>query len=58
MYDQEGHPVSEPRTYFAETAAGAVVLVAVQLLSLPILVGGLALVGLVKLLAARNTASR
>ncbi|MFL6232427.1 MAG: hypothetical protein ACJ76N_04780 [Thermoanaerobaculia bacterium] len=33
--------------YFAETAVGAVTLVAIQFLSLPILAGGLALLGIV-----------
>jgi hypothetical protein len=37
--------------YFAETTAGAVVLLAVQFLSLPVLFGGLALLGIVKLVA-------
>jgi hypothetical protein len=35
--------------YFAETAIGAVVLIAIQFLSLPALLGGLALIGLAKL---------
>jgi hypothetical protein len=43
--------------YFAETAVGAVVLLALQFLSLPILVGGLALVGTTKLVSALRTAS-
>jgi len=37
--------------YFAETAVGAVVLVALQFLSLPVLIGGLALIGTAKLLS-------
>jgi hypothetical protein len=40
---------SQPAEYFAETAIGAVVLVAIQFLSLPVLVGGLALIGIAKL---------
>jgi len=35
--------------YFAETAAGAVTLVAVQFLSLRLLIGGLALLGIAQL---------
>ncbi|MFL6233956.1 MAG: hypothetical protein ACJ76N_12550 [Thermoanaerobaculia bacterium] len=44
---------AEARTdgYFAETAVGAVVLLSLQFLSLPLLVGGLALIGLVKLVS-------
>lgn len=38
-------------SYFAETAVGAVLLLALQFLSLPILVGGLALIGLAKLVS-------
>lgn len=48
---------SKERDYFAETAAGAVVLLSIQFLSLPLLVGGLAVIGMVKLvsrLRARN----
>ena len=44
----------KPPTYFAETAIGTVVLVALQLLSLPILVGGLALIGLAKLVSSSS----
>ena len=40
---------SRPDGYFAETAVGAVVLLAIQFLSLPVLVGGLALIGIAKL---------
>lgn len=40
---------SKPAEYFAETATGAVVLLAIQFLSLPILAVGLALVGIAKL---------
>jgi hypothetical protein len=40
---------SRPAGYFAETAIGAVVLIALQFLSLPILAGGLALIGIAKL---------
>jgi MYXO-CTERM domain-containing protein len=43
----------ERASYFPETAIGAVVLVAIQFLSLPILVGGLALVGLATLVSRR-----
>jgi hypothetical protein len=43
--------------YFAETAVGAVTLVAVQFLSLPILIGGLALLGIVRL-ALRSRAAK
>ena len=44
-------PDPQPAKYFAETAIGAVVLVAIQFLSLPVLVGGLALIGIVKLVS-------
>lgn len=46
----------KPAKYFAETAIGAVVLVAIQFLSLPVLVGGLALIGIVKLVSSLRTA--
>lgn len=39
----------ERTPYFAETAVGAVTLVAFQFLSLPVLIGGLALLGIVQL---------
>jgi hypothetical protein len=39
----------ERTPYFAETAVGAVTLVAFQFLSLPVLIGGLALLGIVRL---------
>jgi hypothetical protein len=42
--------------YFAETAIGAVVLVSIQFLSIPILVGGLALIGAAKLVSSLRTA--
>jgi hypothetical protein len=44
---------AEARTdgYFAETAVGAVVLLSIQFLSLPVLIGGLALIRLVKLVS-------
>lgn len=46
----------DSKPYFAETAIGAVVLLAISFLSLPILIGGLALIGLAKLLfRARST---
>lgn len=48
---------SKPADYFAETAVGAVVLLAIQFLSLPILVGGLALIGVAKLVSRLRTAS-
>lgn len=44
-------------SFFEETAIGAVVLVALQFLSLPILAGGLALIGIVKLFSALRTAN-
>ena len=47
---------SQPSKYFAETAIGAVVLLAIQFLSLPVLVGGLALIGIVKLVSSFRTA--
>ncbi len=47
---------SQPPRYFAETAIGAVVLVAIQFLSLPVLVGGLALIGIAKLVSSIRTA--
>ena len=43
---------SKPAEYFAETAIGAVVLLAIQFLSLPVLVGGLLLIGIAKLVSA------
>jgi len=46
---------SKPAEYFAETAIGAVVLVAIQLLSLPVLVGGLALIGIAKLVSSSRS---
>ena len=39
----------ERSPYFAETTAGAVVLVGHQFLSLPVLVGGLVLLGIARL---------
>lgn len=47
---------SQPPKYFAETAIGAVVLVAIQFLSVPVLVGGLALIGIVKLVSSLRAA--
>lgn len=44
-------PRSASRDGFAATAAGAVVLLSLQFLSLPLLVGGLALIGVAKLLS-------
>lgn len=43
---------SKPARYFAETAIGAVVLVAIQFLSIPVLLGGLALIGIAKLVSS------
>ena len=40
---------SKQPEYFAETAVGAVVLLSIQFLSIEILVGGLALIGVAKL---------
>ncbi len=45
---------TKPAEPFAATAIGAVVLVAIQFLSLPILVGGLALIGVAKLVSSRR----
>jgi hypothetical protein len=42
--------------YFAETAAGAVVLTSLQFLSLPILIGGLALIGAAKMISRHRHA--
>lgn len=47
---------SKPVRYFAETAVGAVVLLAIQFLSLPILAGGLALIGIAKLVSSLHAA--
>jgi hypothetical protein len=41
----------QPAGDFAETAVGAVVLLSIQFLSLPLLIGGLALIGPVKLVS-------
>ena len=41
--------MDKPAEHFAETAVGAVVLLSLQFLSLPLLAGGLALIGLGKL---------
>jgi len=46
---------SKPAGYFAETAIGAVVLLSIQFLSLPLLIGGLALIGLAKLVSRWRT---
>lgn len=51
-------PDSKPTPYFAETAVGAVVLLALQFLSLPILVGGLALIGVWKIVSSFRTAPK
>ena len=42
--------------YFAETAVGAVVLLSIQFLSLPLLIGGLTLIGIAKLVARKARA--
>ena len=47
----------EKTPYFAETAVGAVTLAAIQLLSLPLLIGGFALLGIVWLVR-RSRAAR
>lgn len=44
---------SQSSRYFAETAVGAVVLLSLQFLSLPLLVGGLALIGIARLVSHR-----
>jgi hypothetical protein len=49
---------SKPTEYFAETAVGAVVLLSLQFLSLPILVGGLALIGAWKIVSSFRAASK
>jgi hypothetical protein len=46
---------SRPAEHFAETATGVVVLIAIQFLSLPVLVGGLALIGITKLFFSLRT---
>lgn len=51
-------PESKPAEYFAETAVGAVVLLSLQFLSLPILVGGLALIGAWKIVSSLRTAPK
>ncbi len=48
---------AKPAEYFAETAIGAVVLLSIQFLSLPILIGGLALIGIAKLVSRLRTRS-
>jgi len=42
--------------YFAETAVGAVILLSIQFLSLPMLIGGLALLGIVRLVRKARAA--
>jgi hypothetical protein len=54
--DRKEQRQPRPDGYFAETAIGAVVLVAIQFLSLPVLAGGLALIGIVKLFSRFRTA--
>jgi hypothetical protein len=41
--------------YLAETAIGAVVLVAIQFLSLPVLIGGVALIGVARFVLRSRT---
>jgi hypothetical protein len=41
--------------YFAETAIGAVVLVAIQFLSLPVLIGGVVLIGVARFVLRSRT---
>jgi hypothetical protein len=47
----------ERAPYFAETTLGAVVLVAIQLLSLPVLVGGLAALAIARLVSRSRAAN-
>ncbi len=54
---KEPRQSSRPDGYFAETAIGAVVLLSIQFLSLPVLIGGLALIGVVKLVSRLRKAS-
>jgi hypothetical protein len=56
MLNEHKRP-SQRSYYFAETAIGAVVLVSIQFLSLPILLGGLALIGAAKLVSRLRTTS-
>ena len=51
-------PESKPAGYFAETAVGAVVLLSLQFLSLPLLVVGLALIGIWKIFSSLRTAPK
>ena len=51
-------PDSRPAKYFAETAVGAVVLLSLQFLSLPILVGGLALIGVWKIVSSFRSTTK
>lgn len=51
-------PEPKPAKYFAETAVGAVALLSLQFLSLPILVGGLALIGMWKIVSSLRTAAK
>lgn len=48
---------SKPAEHFAETGSGAVTLLGVQFLSLPLLLGGLAWMGLKKLFKTKRPAS-
>lgn len=45
----------EPKPYFEETAIGAVVLLSIMFLSLPLLIGGLALIGIARLVSRWRT---
>jgi hypothetical protein len=49
---------SKPAEYFAETAVGAVVLLSLQFLSLPLLVIGLGLIGIWKIFSSLRTAPK
>jgi hypothetical protein len=51
-------PESKPAEYFAETAVGAVVLLSLQFLSLPLLVIGLALIGAWKIFSSFRTSPK
>jgi hypothetical protein len=46
---------SKPAESFAETAVGAVVLLSIMFVSLPLLAGGLALIGIAKLVSHWRT---
>lgn len=48
---------SKPAEHFAETGPGAMTLLGIQFLSLPLLLGGLVLIGLKKLFRTKRPAS-